>query len=270
MLSYDVMTAINNYTLTPLNTEESPTDAYYASGTDERAPLFLYCNHFTGTLALINSISLEAIIYLKSELAINNNYKTIIYHATLYFDGFFKLNSHKFNASGGESQIQTEWIQPANPCRVRNFCGFNSFCAFNDNQPYTDFIDPNKWSLDCDKNFSRRVCKKSCLEDCNYEAASFVASTCRKHSLPVRYFERDVEGGVLTALFKVHVVKSEKRPLPQTIVSVRSRQEAMSILVVTIGLLTSSCVALAISGIYVYKFRVLKYKKVVAIWKLGY
>ncbi|KAL7249814.1 hypothetical protein ACSBR1_011900 [Camellia fascicularis] len=43
----------------------------------------------------------------------------------------------------------------------------------------------------------------------------------------------------------------------------------MSILVVTIGLLTSSCVALAISGIYVYKFRVLKYKRLLQYGNLG-
>ncbi|KAF5942727.1 hypothetical protein HYC85_020369 [Camellia sinensis] len=301
-----------NLVLYPLNTEESPTDAYYASGTDRYAPLFLSFNHSTGTLALINSTSLEAIRYLNSGLAINNNYKTIIYRATLYFGGFFKLNSHKFNARSGESQIQNEWIQPADPCAVRNFCGFNSFCTFNDNQPYclcvpgTDFIDANKWSLGCDKNFSRRVCKdgiendtnsfyittmenmkwgdfpyiqvmqvsmedckKSCLEDCNCEAASFVASTCRKHSLPVRYFERVVGGRAFTALFKVRVVKSEKQPLPQTLVSVRSRKEVMSILLVTIGLLTSSCVALAILGIYVYKFRVLKYKRLLQYGNLG-
>ncbi|KAL7218490.1 hypothetical protein ACSBR2_011700 [Camellia fascicularis] len=75
--------------------------------------------------------------------------------------------------------------------------------------------------------------------------------------------------GAFTALFKVRVVKSEKPPLPQIIVSVRSRKEVMSILVVTIGLLTSSCVALAISGIYVYKFRVLKYKRLLQYGNLG-
>ncbi|CAL5335774.1 unnamed protein product [Camellia sinensis] len=301
-----------NLVMYPLNIEQTPTDAYYASGTNGYAPLFLSFNHSTGTLALINSTSFEAIISLHSGLTSNNNYKTIIYRATLDFDGFFRLNSHKFNASGGESQIQTEWIQPANPCKVRNFCGFNSYCTFNDNQPYclcvpgTDFIDPNKWSLGCDKNFSRRVCKdgiendtnsfhittmeqmswgdfpyveimqvsmedckKSCLEDCNCEAASFVDSTCRKHSLPIRYFERDVGGGAFTALFKVRVAKSEKPPLPETLVSGRSKKEVMSILVMTIGLLTSSCVALAISGIYVYKFRVLKYKRLLQYGNVG-
>ncbi|KAI8010430.1 G-type lectin S-receptor-like serine/threonine-protein kinase LECRK2 [Camellia lanceoleosa] len=53
-----ILQADGNLVMYPLNTEESPIDAYYASGTDGYAPLL-------GTLALINSTSLEAIIELK-------------------------------------------------------------------------------------------------------------------------------------------------------------------------------------------------------------
>ncbi|KAI8012684.1 G-type lectin S-receptor-like serine/threonine-protein kinase LECRK3 [Camellia lanceoleosa] len=290
----------------PLNTEETPIDAYWDSQTWQNAPDFLYLNH-SGILAIINSTSLDMIQVLSGYN--NNNNNTIIYRATLDFDGVFKLYSHKFD----DSIVSIEWQAPENPCNVRGFCGLNSYCTLDDYRPYclclpgTDFIDPNQQSLGCGRNFSQEGCKggienttsfnittmdnmvwgdvpyadetmsiedckTSCLEDCNCEAARYVDNYCRKQSLPLRYVRRDIsENTPSKVFFKVEttsIIKSENgttqfakpTPLPPQVL-VKSRNTVMLILVVTMGLLTSSCAALAISGIYFYKFRVLKYKR---------
>ncbi|GMP52640.1 hypothetical protein CsSME_00018369 [Camellia sinensis var. sinensis] len=293
----------------PLNTEETIIDGYWDSNTWQKAPDFLYLNH-SGIVAIINSTSLDMIQILSANNNNSNNNNTIIYRATLDFDGVFKLYSHKFDESIGENQISIEWKAPDNPCQVKGFCGSNSYCTLDDYQPYclclpgTDFIDPNQRSLGCGRNFSQEGCKggienttsfnittmdnmmlgdvpyayesmsiedcmTSCLEDCNCEVAQYVVKYCSKHSLPLRYVRRDTTPSKV--FFKVgtaSVIKSENgttpqfvKPTPQPpLVLVKSRNTVMLILV-TMGLLTSSCAALAISGIYVYKFRVLKYKR---------
>ncbi|CAL5392987.1 unnamed protein product [Camellia sinensis] len=297
----------------PLNTEETQEDAYWSSNT--WAPDFLYLNH-SGILAIINSTSLD-MIRVWSGFNKNNNSSTIIYRATLDFDGVFRLYSHKFDHSANESQISVEWKALENPCDVKGFCGLNSFCTFNDYQPYcvclpgTNFIDPNKWPMGCSRNFSKEGCrgglentasfnistmeqmswgelpyadeqmsiedcKKSCLEDCNCEAAMYWGRSCMKQSLPLKYVRRDMSSTTMIFL-KVAMTGSENgtAPLfmnpatPPPRVLVKSKKAVMLILLVTIGLLTSSCAALAISGIYVYKFRVLKYKRLLQYGNSG-
>ncbi|PSS19589.1 G-type lectin S-receptor-like serine/threonine-protein kinase [Actinidia chinensis var. chinensis] len=55
---------------------------------------------------------------------------------------------------------------------------------------------------------------------------------------------------------------------PQPVV-VKSKTAVMLILILTIGLLTSSCVALAISGLFVYKIRILRYRRLLEYGYLG-
>ncbi|KAF5942728.1 hypothetical protein HYC85_020370 [Camellia sinensis] len=121
----------------PLNTEETLEDAYWSSNTWQKAPDFLYLNH-SGILAIINSTSLDMIRILSANNnnSNNNNNNTIIYRATLDFDGVFKLYSHKFDESIGENQISIEWKALDNPCQVKGFCGLNSYCTLDDYQPY--------------------------------------------------------------------------------------------------------------------------------------
>ncbi|CAL5390542.1 unnamed protein product [Camellia sinensis] len=317
-----------NLVLYPLNTEATSIDAYWASGTWHELPNSLYLNHSSGTLAIINSISLDTIKdlayegYNNNNNNSNNNNKTIIYRATLDFDGVFRLYSHKFDQSANESQISVEWKALENPCEVRGFCGLNSFCTLDDYRPYcvclsgTNFIDPNKWSMGCGRNVSKEGCrggientasfnittmeqmswgelpyadeamsiedcKKSCLEDCNCDAAMYVGGSCKKQGLPLEYIRRDISGSTTTIFLKVamtrNIIESKNGTAPPFMkpvtpppgVLVKSKEAVMLILLVTIGLLTSSCAALAISGIYVYKFRVLKYKRLLQYGNSG-
>ncbi|KAF5932264.1 hypothetical protein HYC85_028435 [Camellia sinensis] len=215
-----IMQADGKLVLYPLNTADRGLDAYWASGTLMKVPksLSLYLNQSTGTLDIINSTSLRIIKSFKPESSYKNN-KTIIYRATLDFDGVLRF-----------------------------------FCTLDDNQPYcrcipgTDFVDPNKWSLGCDTNFPRKGCEtgiendttsfsittmeniecgdlpyaqesqmsiedceKSCLEDCYCEAADYSLDHryCNKQSLPLMYVRRNVVGASskLTAIFKVRIIK---------------------------------------------------------------
>ncbi|CAL5440000.1 unnamed protein product [Camellia sinensis] len=322
-----------NLVLYPLNTADRGLDAYWASGTWMKVPksLSLYLNQSTGTLDIINSTSLRIIKSFKPESSYKssyNNNKTIIYRATLDFDGVFRLYSHLFDESTNDFKFKIDWKAPENPCEVKGYCGLNSFCTLDDNQPYcrcipgTDFVDPNKGLLGCETNFPRKGCesgiendttsfnittmeniewgdlpyaqesqmsiedcKKSCLEDCYCEAADYSLDDryCKKQSLPLMYVRRNVVGASskLTAIFKVRIIKSEKPTLPltlpptptptptPTLILVKSRKEVMLILLVTMGLLTSSCAALSISGTYIYKFRVLKHKRLLQYGNLS-
>ncbi|CAL5361563.1 unnamed protein product [Camellia sinensis] len=328
-----IMQADGKLVLYPLNTADRGLDAYWASGTLMKVPksLSLYLNQSTGTLDIINSTSLRIIKSFKPESSYNNN-KTIIYRATLDFDGVLRLYSHFLDETTNDFKFQIDWKAPENPCEVKGYCGLNSFCTLDDNQPYcrcipgTHFVDPNKWSLGCDTNFPRKGCEtgiendttsfnittmeniecgdlpyaqesqmsiedceKSCLEDCYCEAADYSLDHryCNKQSLPLIYVRRNVVGASskLTAIFKVRIIKSEKPTLPPTptpaptptptpaptptLILVKSRKEVMLILLVTMGLLTSSCAALSISGTYIYKFRVLKHKRLLQCGNLS-
>ncbi|KAI7985007.1 G-type lectin S-receptor-like serine/threonine-protein kinase LECRK4 [Camellia lanceoleosa] len=124
-------------------------------------------------------------------------------------------------------------------------------------------------------------CEKSCLEDCYCEAADYSLDDryCKKQSLPLMYVRRNVVGASskLTAIFKVRIIKSEKPTLPPTLpptptptptpILVKSRKEML--ILVTMGLLTSSCAALSISGTYIYKIRVLKHKRLLQCGNLS-
>ncbi|KAF5932276.1 hypothetical protein HYC85_028447 [Camellia sinensis] len=313
------MQADGNLVLYPLNTADRGLDAYWASNTWGEVPkyLSLYLNQSAGTLDIINSTSLRIIKSFNPESSYNNN-KTIIYRATLDFDGVLRLYSHLLDETTNDFKFQIDWKAPENPCEVKGYCGLNSFCTLDDNKPYcrcipgTDFVDPNKLSLGCDTNFSRKGCEtgiendttsfnittmeniewgdlpyaqesqmsiedceKSCLEDCYCEAADYSLDDryCKKQSLPLMYVRRNVVGASskLTAIFKVRIIKSEKPTLAPTptLILVKSRKEVMLILLVTMSLLTSSCAALSISGTYIYKFRVLKYKRLLQYGNLS-
>ncbi|CAL5361461.1 unnamed protein product [Camellia sinensis] len=165
-----------NLVLYPLNTADRGLDAYWASGTWMKVPksLSLYLNQSTGTLDIINSTSLRIIKSFKPESSYKssyNNNKTIIYRATLDFDGVFRLYSHLFDESTNDFKFKIDWKAPENPCEVKGYCGLNSFCTLDDNQPYcrcipgTDFVDPNKGLLGCETNFPRKGCESGIEND---------------------------------------------------------------------------------------------------------
>jgi hypothetical protein len=296
-----------NLVLYPTNTGDNAGDAYWMSDTNPAAynkKLHLYLNN-TGSLLITNgthnSYPDKFLYENRASSAPNNN---TIYRSTLDPDGNFRLYSHAYDESG-DFNVSTLWKALTNPCDVKAFCGFNSYCTFNDDQPYcrclpgTDLVDPNDSSLGCERNFSEAVvctggkeneasysiktrdnmnwgdrpyfkepkstkeeCSRSCLEDCYCGAALFDGVSCSKQSLPLRYVRRNQEVET-TAIFKVgmtSLIKSNE---------VRSEPTIVQILLVTLGFSALSCVALAISGLFVFKSRVLRYRRLLENGNLG-
>ncbi|PON72513.1 S-receptor-like serine/threonine-protein kinase [Parasponia andersonii] len=118
-------------------------------------------------------------------------------------------------------------------------------------------------------------CRKSCLEDCNCAAAifeqdkygTFGNNYCRKQKLPLRYVRRYF-GEHTAAFFKVGKRRNktrnnetDSRALEPPKLVVTTKKALMQILGLALGFIVLSCVALAISALYIVKIRVLRYKK---------
>ncbi|KAA3464507.1 G-type lectin S-receptor-like serine/threonine-protein kinase LECRK1 [Gossypium australe] len=237
--------------------------------------------------------------YYNESSSSNNN--STVFSASLDVDGNFRLYAYLFERNG---VFQTYQLLRAllNSCKVRGFCGLNSYCTFNDNRPYcacltgTDFIDPLQNNLGCKRNYFEAHCKGGkanipfynmasmpCIEwttgsfyDCNYEAAQFKNGICRKQKLPLRYLLRDPDAQVnSTVLLKVGIISleadngtvpSELRPSK---VLIKQKNTTVLIFLLTFSLVACSCALLTISGVYIYKFRVLRYKRLLELGNLG-
>ncbi|XP_050246841.1 G-type lectin S-receptor-like serine/threonine-protein kinase LECRK3 [Quercus robur] len=300
-----------NLVLYPVTSADTTPDAYWSSGTynlEDVNKNQLYLD-FNGTLILIRESTREPVgtvsVYSNSYGGINaNNNNNTIYRATLDVDGIFRLYSHTYYENGYYN-VSRLWLAPSNPCDVKGSCGFNSFCTPNDNQndcrclPGHDFVDPNRRTLGCERNFSRagcsgakenatfyyistmenmtwgdipyfaaemsmEECRSSCLEDCNCGAALFKNNnSCQKQQFPLRYVRRDTGDGHM-AFFKVGHTALLNPPLMIT-----SKAEMVQIVLEIIGFTVLSCVALAIFGSFIFKIRVLRYKRLLHNGKLG-
>ncbi|XP_030517092.1 G-type lectin S-receptor-like serine/threonine-protein kinase LECRK1 isoform X2 [Rhodamnia argentea] len=119
-------------------------------------------------------------------------------------------------------------------------------------------------------------CSKSCLEDCDCDVALLdLDSYCKKQKLPLKYARRNPKASS-TAFFKVGFegVKEKQAgatvpevPLPTVII--RTKDATVLLLVVTLGLVTWSCVALAISGLFAFKLRFFEYRKLLDRGDIG-
>ncbi|XP_024180095.2 G-type lectin S-receptor-like serine/threonine-protein kinase LECRK3 [Rosa chinensis] len=302
-----------NLVLYPTNSENSPVDAYYASGTNGILNLHLYLNSTDGRLALINTTSSE--VYSVINLGGGNDdlANNTVYRATVSVNGVLRVYSHQMDPDKGKLQAPViMWYTPDDPCDVNGVCGLNSYCTLNDAQPDchclpgSDYADPNSMTMGCLRNYSEPACaaggkenttfydivtmenmawvdtpdfeatmtieecKRSCLEDCNCGAALFEQTKCMKHKPPLRYWRRDLQKSN-TAFFKVSNLTSPEsknngtETKEPTTVIIRSKKVIVQILVLTLGLILFSCVALAISGFYIFKIRVLRYKRLTEV-----
>jgi hypothetical protein len=217
-----------------------------------------------------------------------------IYRSTLDSDGIFRLYSHAYDASD-DCNVSTLWEAFRDHCDVITFCAcINIYCTLNDSQAYclclpgTEFVDPNDWSLGCERNFSEAVCERgkenealyriqtmdnltwgdrpyfqapmstkeecsrSCLEDCGCGAALFENKSCKKQSLLLRYLRIKEEETM--AIFKVGITS-----LKSSSETDNQKKAIRQIRLVTLGFTALTCVALAISGLFVFKSRFLRY-----------
>ncbi|KAJ0041461.1 hypothetical protein Pint_27151 [Pistacia integerrima] len=224
-----------NLVLYPRNSVDQSTEAFWGSGTNGGGQRHVYLNYTGELLVLDNKMSIIRIFLNMNSSA---NQSLIIYRAALDLDGVFRLYSHHF---GSVYQTSILWAVPDGYICPNRFCGFNSYCTVHDNQsicrclPGTDYVDPNKTSSGCEKNFieqscngmnesaglynmtamsirgdnypylivamSEEDCRKSCLEDCNCDAVLYQAGFCSKLKYPLKDLMQD-SGSSFTSYFK--------------------------------------------------------------------
>uniref|UniRef100_A0A7N2RBP2 Protein kinase domain-containing protein n=1 Tax=Quercus lobata TaxID=97700 RepID=A0A7N2RBP2_QUELO len=213
-----------NLVLYPVNTLDIVTEAYWASGTNGYTLKYrLYLSH-TGLLQIINSTSMNNVQYLSSSL--EGNSTNTIYRATPDVNGFFQLYSHAFDNTGKPNSSVIEWsaLEDKDLCKVNGFCGFNSFCTLNDNQPYC-----------------------VCLPGTNFVDENHPFLGCER-------------------LFRSKVgIRSWNETIPSpvkpSVYIFTSKKVIVHIHALILAFATFSCLALGISGLYMFKIRVLRYKR---------
>ncbi|KAJ6377944.1 hypothetical protein OIU78_028219 [Salix suchowensis] len=151
-----------NLVLYPVDSLDLPLYAYWNSATYGYPGLHLNLA-FTGDLLLVNKTlhTIQTVLFSGSK-SISTS---IIYRATLGYDGVFRLYSHNFDGAT-EYIISLKWYVPREQCDVRGFCGFNSYCTMiNDDQPDclclpgTAYVDPNRRFHGCERNYNEGSCK---------------------------------------------------------------------------------------------------------------
>ncbi|KAJ0098268.1 hypothetical protein Patl1_27789 [Pistacia atlantica] len=111
-------------------------------------------------------------------------------------------------------------------------------------------------------------CGKSCSEDCNCDVALYKEGICKKQKLPLRTARRDQgEQSSAIAFFKLSKrnITSDAGgnfvpDLPKAAKVATSKKTIVLILVMTVSFITCSCIFLGMSGFFVFKYRVAKYK----------
>ncbi|ESW26998.1 hypothetical protein PHAVU_003G164800 [Phaseolus vulgaris] len=129
---------------------------------------------------------------------------------------------------------------------------------------------------------SQQECSATCLADCNCEAASYDGTNCMKQRLPLRYLRWTIENDgsrlqswkVGMLLWKVGDSLSNRtgsdNPVPeQPPIKVTSNKATVHIIVITSIFSLLLCSTIVISSHYMYKIRLLKYKRLKETGNLG-
>ncbi|KAJ6741028.1 S-RECEPTOR KINASE-LIKE PROTEIN [Salix purpurea] len=207
----------------PRNSANLPSDAYWASHTDDNVGLNLSLNHQGHLLMNIYKSGPDVHLLANSSYSCEN--RTTIFRATLDADGIFKLYSHCFESKTSWS-VHTEWSALNNQCDVHGFCDFNSYCSGTGTNgecscyPGFVFNDPDDEFSGCYRNanesfcagskegrqynltrienllFERdpysaqelgeEKCRSSCLDDCHCNVALYMDAKCEKYTSPIR------------------------------------------------------------------------------------
>lgn len=277
---------------------DASSEAYWASpivSYNNNSQLFL--DNSTGTLSLIDPSDSSLVRVLASSIS---QLRGNIYRATLGYEGNFRLYSHSFDAVTLQSNIWTEWEAIDDLCGIKGVCGFNSYCTRKDATwdcaciPGFSFIR-NLSSLaintqGCAKNFTAGMCingkedaarnnmtpvsiigddrpyfqeyldnqdecMKSCSEDCDCDAAIYTDVHCSRYKLPLMYL-RNATDTSSTAFIKSPIPRSDH---------LKKEVSWLTIFAMSLSFVTYSCIVLACFGIFMFKFHVLKYKKLLLL-----
>lgn len=124
---------------------------------------------------------------------------------------------------------------------------------------------------------SQEECSATCLADCNCEAAFYDGTSCMKQRLPLRYLRRTLQYsdyGKTVLLWKVGDSLSNRtgneNPVPeQPPIKVTSNKATVYIVVIPSIFSLLLCSTIVISSHYMYKIRLLKYKRLMETGNLG-
>ncbi|XP_022895467.1 G-type lectin S-receptor-like serine/threonine-protein kinase LECRK3 [Olea europaea var. sylvestris] len=270
-----------------------PNYAYYASGTmgtGNNVSLNLDNN---GHLYLFNG---SAII---SNLTRGQHRKKTIYLMRIDVDGIFRLYYRSLDPQGNWTK---EWSPSEDKCAPLGLCGLNGYCIQLDTAaececlPGFDHVNPGNWTSGCERNFPMEGCKannqnvsyqmrslgdtvwedanyailggltkedcaKACLEDCNCDAAFLEDGNCKKQRLPLR-FGRRVRSNPIVALIKVNTITQSTRGASSDSGKEIKKVIRLDVLIISISLFALATLILAISGIYIHRNHVGRYKKI--------
>ncbi|KAI3712084.1 hypothetical protein L1987_70633 [Smallanthus sonchifolius] len=222
--------------------------------------------------------------------------KDALYIMKFDWDGIFRLYYHNLSNIGKNGSVI--WAWSSNKCAGKGLCGTNGYCSLVEDAarcrclPGFEFVNPDRWSLGCQRNATVESCKISdantaiqmtnlnnaqweeatyaipiaptqeecssaCLKDCNCEVALFSGQECRLQRLPLRYIEV-IGSQSNVGLIKVYT--SSVNPTNSLIRVKKVRQK--EIFVTGVSLILFAVLVLLISGVIMYRTQVWAYRKI--------
>ncbi|WJX95791.1 non-specific serine/threonine protein kinase [Trifolium repens] len=121
----------------------------------------------------------------------------IIYHATLDFDGGFRLRAHHVNnGNSNEKTLSCKRNYSKADCR-----GGKDGVSFYDMVPMNNILWREHPYFETEDMLSEQNCSFACLVDCNCWAALYDGSRCKKQGFPLRYVRRAHESKASSTAF---------------------------------------------------------------------
>ena len=286
----------------PVNSSANTLDAYWFSGTDYGN---VYASLILSRLGVLFVYLGEFPRFILANSSYPDKNGTTIYRATLDADGIFRLYLHHFKSDNSSSMLM-EWSALSDQCVVKGFCGLNSYCSGMGSKadcncyPGFDFINTSNKFLGCHQSYNEDDCIRSedpsmlynitslqnivlkgnypysvepmkkencgqfCLEDCNCGAVSYTDSNCRKYKLPLRYGIINANEST-TTFFKLKGIHSTQ--IPELFIG--SKRSLILILSVILGTVSCLCLVLAASSFFVYRQKLVRYRKLSENVNLG-
>ncbi|XP_042751861.1 G-type lectin S-receptor-like serine/threonine-protein kinase LECRK2 isoform X2 [Lactuca sativa] len=154
----------------PLIKTRGSDDSYWSSGT-------LYSNYEslnlspTGSLSMVGFGVTERVLNSTRSLESRKNVDTVIFRATLNWDGNFVLYSHRFTSPSSNltSIMKTEWAALQDPCDAKGICGFNSYCSSSTSGNFQCHCFPGFLFVNGTRNVTSNGCYRNFTDEeaCN-------------------------------------------------------------------------------------------------------
>ncbi|GJY51034.1 G-type lectin S-receptor-like serine/threonine-protein kinase LECRK3 [Tanacetum coccineum] len=271
-----------------VGTEDVPSSSYWASGTADTGPNVTLNLDSDGFLYLLQN-STNLIRNLTQGGYPENN---TIYRLKIDVDGIFRLYSHDLsNMSKNGSVIwssSNNKCRGKGLCGVNGYCVVMNDAAQCQCISGFEFVNPKLWSLGCRKMYTRKrctvldrgtvfrmaslynvrwdeatyeipaastteeECSRSCLNDCNCEAALFTGEQCRLQRLPLRFMEvtESVSSVGLIKVYSSFLNNGSDQSTPSIHIK---KVRRMEILIIGVSFISSSILLLLISGVLLHK-----------------